>query len=625
MKLFKSIILCGATVAEMSMTSCDDWLDVNVNPDTPSAESTAYHQRLAHIEFYTNSAQAFAGWRNVFACGDWTRYYGGGTYQNMSYWYPTSSIVTTPYQWWFVGAMANVDDMYKKALADDNGAYAGVALIIKSYGMMLMTDLYGEMPYEEACNPNTAIPKYDTGKTIYLGCLKDLDEGIRLLEDYKGKDHPGTQPTLAEGDFYCNGSVDKWIKLGYLLKARWCVKLSKKEAGSYLEGKYDADAILAALDKAQQSNADNAIVNHTDDNGKTHDNLGWNEPVDYSPLYSVSGMNYGYYVTKMLYDNLTNFDGKGIEDPRADHVIPWACSVKSASTPAEVKWHNQWRRSLPIDMASDIHSQSRPMHSNYGLDAKYETSLKGWWVNNVDAYADTLYVEQTSESKGYAAMPELFYRADGVSDGSRTSGTFYTRVSSPSYVGTYAEACFIRAEVLFNKGDKGGAFEAYKKGVRASIEQMNEKLQVWCNEDDKLKDCPSFIPMAQADIDNYVNNALGSSGDITLAKIMVQKRLALMFHMEIWNDMRRYDYDPSIFTGWSIPAYHFKSTAALKAIPEGKQFRRWRQCSHEINYNAENLQAIGSEVPGANLSYPGGWNQADDVWTINVWWDSDQK
>ena len=168
-------------------------------------------------------------------------------------------------------------------------------------------------------------------------------------------------------------------------------------------------------------------------------------------------------------------------------------------------------------------------------------------------------------------------------------------------------------------------FVGQDKDGNYSIEQMNEKLQVWCNEDDKLKDCPSFIPMAQADIDNYVNNALGSSGDITLAKIMVQKRLALMFHMEIWNDMRRYDYDPQIFSGWAIPAYHFKSTAALKAIPEGKQFRRWRQCSHELNYNADNLQAIGSEVPGADLAFPGGWNQADDVWTINVWWDSNQQ
>ena len=97
-----------------------------------------------------------------------------------------------------------------------------------------------------------------------------------------------------------------------------------------------------------------------------------------------------------------------------------------------------------------------------------------------------------------------------------------------------------------------------------------------------------------------------------------------LLSVEIWNDMRRYDFDPEIFFGWGIPAYHAVSADALKGIPEGKQFRRWRQCSHELNYNSNNLQAIGAEVPGADMSQEQ-WNNADDVWTIPVWWDSDQE
>lgn len=59
-------------------------------------------------------------------------------------------------------------------------------------------------------------------------------------------------PTLAEGDFWNNGDVSKWLKLAYLLKARYCNKLSKKAPGSYLEGKYDVATILDCLAKAQQ-------------------------------------------------------------------------------------------------------------------------------------------------------------------------------------------------------------------------------------------------------------------------------------------------------------------------------------------------------------------------------------
>ena len=160
MKSLKSIILCGLGVAMLSLTSCNDWLDVNVDPNTPSAESTTYDQRLAHIEFYTNSGLQFSAWRTTMSMGDWTRYNGGGNYWHVSYWYPVDGQVTTTYQWWFVGAYANVPDMIAKAEADENWQYAGAGYLIKAYGFMAMTDLYGEMPYTQAAaEPSTRLSR----------------------------------------------------------------------------------------------------------------------------------------------------------------------------------------------------------------------------------------------------------------------------------------------------------------------------------------------------------------------------------------------------------------------------------------------------------------------------------
>jgi len=626
MKSLKSIILCGLGVAALSLTSCNDWLDVNTDPNTPSAESTTYDQRLAHIEFYTNSGLQFGAWRTTMAMGDWTRNNGGGNYWHVSYWYPVEAQVTTVYQWWFVGAYANVPDMIAKAEAAENWQFAGAGYLIKAYGFMAMTDLYGEMPYTQA-SAESATPEYDTGKTIYLGCLETIDKAIECLE--KGQSQNPGLPTLAAGDFWNKGDLNKWIKLAYMLKARWINKLNKKGAGSYKDGKYDADEILRCLDKAMQSNADNTIVNHTDANGPTHDVLGWDEPVDYSPLFSVSGMNSGYMPTKMLYDNLTNFAGKGVEDPRADHIIPWAYSPNRSENgidAAGVKWNGHWRRSLGVDMASEINSQGGP------LRAMFNTETNSWYINSANEarLGDTVYIEGTSDCKGYFANPSILYcRAGSGKFESAESGTFYTRVSSPTYIGTYAECCFIRAEVLLKKGDKAGAYDAYKKGVKASCELMNDKLKVWIGEDPSLADCPSFTPMTQEAIDNFVNTGIGTQGELTIGHILTQKRIALMFSYEIWNDMRRYDFDPNIFFGWSIPAYHYKVVAATRAIPEGKQYRRWRQCSHEYNYNSVNLQAIGAQVPGARMTDGEGkeviWNKQDDAWTIPVWWDSDQE
>lgn len=618
MKLFKSLILCGICLMTLSLASCSDWLDVNVDPTNPSDQSATYQARLAHIEFYTNSAQSFANWRTSMSMGDWTRLSSNGsTYYHMSYWNPQTGAVTTAYQWWFVGAACNIEDMYNKAMAAEAWHYAGVARVIYAYGFMLMTDLHGEMPFTEALGED-ATPSYDNGKTIYLGCLAALDEGLELL----AKSQNPSLPTLAEGDYWNSGDVNKWIKLGNLLKARWINKLNKKSAGAYTDGKYDATAILAALDKAPQSNAESTVINHLDEGvNTTTDVLGWSEPVTYSPLFSVCGMNAGYVVTEMLYNNLTNFNGYGVEDPRADKIIPWAYSP-NAPAGKEYKVKDGWRRSLGVDMTS----QNSPLLTNGTNRASYSAEEGGWYVitDIEDCLGDTVYVECTSYSKGYHKGVDMFFRRASGNDMSRESGTFYTRASSPTYVGTYAEACFIKAEVLFNQGNTSGAYDAYKAGIKASMELMNEKLAAWSSEDENLAACPSFSPMTQEDMDNFLANGIGTAADLTLGHILTQKRIALHFSVEIWNDMRRYDFNEDLFFGWGIPALHDVNASALKGIPMGKQFRRWKQCSHELNYNSANLHAIGNEVPGADMSLAQ-WGNADDIWTINVWWDSNQE
>ena len=626
MKTIDKLFLCVLVVAGLS--SCQKWLDVNVDPENPTAETSTYDGLLGNVEFYANSAHQFADWRTGQSMGDWTGCYGRGNYANASYWLPVSGWVTTSYQWWFVGAYVNIPQMIEKAEAAEAWHYAAAARVIKAYGFMLMTDLYGEMPYEEAAgtDPSITAPKYADGRTIYLGCLKDIDDALALFD----KDQNTAAAGLAAGDWWMNGNVAMWKKFANFLKARWILKLSKKAPGSYLDGKYDEAAILAALD-ASYGEGENSVLHHTDNNSTTHDHLGWDEPVDYSPLYSVCGMNWGYLVTKMLYDNLTNFAGLGVEDPRADHILPWREAsvartdgvIMDPVTGLKYSADGKWFRGLGVDLSEPIFSQKGPLRT-------YVDKGGHWYCDSDNAVRqnDTVYVEQTSSSKGYAANKDLLYRR-GVKGGiyKAYSGSFYTRVSSPTYLGTYAEACFIRAEVLFKQNKTADAFTAYKAGIKASIELMNQQLESWVAGDGTLEDCPSFAPMAQADIDNYLANGIGTAADLTLAKILTQKRLHLMYSIEVWNDMRRYDFAEDKFLNWHIAADHAVSTDALKAIPAGKYLRRWMQCSHELNYNSANLKAIRDEVVkyADNVDMDRDqWNNAPDVWTVNVWWDSDK-
>ena len=146
----------------------------------------------------------------------------------------------------------------------------------------------------------------------------------------------------------------------------------------------------------------------------------------------------------------------------------------------------------------------------------------------------------------------------------------------------------------------------------------------WTSEDGKLESCPSFTHIEQADIDNFLNNALGNSSDITLGKILTQKMLAMPYSNENWNDMRRCDYDTNIFMNWDKSYYYRNTPAGFTYCPEDKSPRRWKQASYELTYNTTNLAAIGSQVPGA-AELGEGWYNNNLICTLPVWWDSNQE
>lgn len=617
MKFFKVLMIAG--VAALSLTSCNDWLDVNNDPNTPTSADASLNARCVYMQHYSIAAYMIPSSNTAYYCGQLATYSGTQQPAAMNWNLGGANRANNAQQWFLVPVGGNLPDLYNQAMEQGAYHYAAMACYMKAFGFMNMTDLFGEAPFDEAFGDATN-PKYNTGKEVFMGCIDLIEEAIELFQ----RPQDTSVTPLSAGDMWNGGDTGKWVKLCYLLKARWLNHLSKKAAGSYKEGKYDQNEILACLDKAMKSNADNTIVMHEDNNSTTHDHEGWDEPVDYSTLYSCIGMNNNrMFVSKCFYDNLTNFDGKGIEDPRADKFIPWCRSVKSSSTPDEVKWSDDglWRRSLGVDLNSNIISNGGPYPSTYN---------NGWVcaTNNAERLGDTIYVQGQSGSTGYGGGKDMLMRKAAGNDASALSGVFWTRPTSPTVVGSYAECCFIKAEVLFRQGKKAEAFNAYKEGIKAHIEFVNSVCAMWVAGDNNLASIPSFSPMKQTDIDNYLNNAIGTAGDLTMGKIITQKQFAIFFTTEMWLDMRRFDYDPSVFIGWHKP-YMYENTASYWTYcPQGKYPRRWNQASYEKDYNAANLEAIGALVPGA-LDLPVGsnglWYLSDQICTLPVWWDSNQE
>ncbi len=614
MKFWKSII-CALAVS-LSLSSCSDWLDVNTDPNTPSAAAAKVENLLPFCQHHLLYAYAAQGYRSQFICQAFTATSRTTRDGCSAQWEATTSMSTTPYQNFFVCVGPNVNDMYTKAMEQQAWHYAGAARLIRAYGFALMADMYGEMPYTEALGESLT-PRYDDGKTIYLGCISEVDEAIELFQ----KAQPVDVVTLATGDAWNNGDVSKWLKMAYLLKARLLNHLSKKAEGSYKDGFYDPAAILDCLAKAQQSNSDNTLIQHYD-MAETSSDVLVGDPLQTSPMFDNAGMGGGATTrpTQWLVDILTNFNNKGIEDPRADLILPWI----------QVNNPNKWERSKGVEMrtAQTIRLNQGPFAlSRNSSDAAIESANAGtvnahsWYCNtdNADRLGDTAYVGFRSGAIGYYKTNNVLY-TKGYDDGyAESSSNVFCRPTSPTQWSMYAEACFIKAEVLFRQGNKGGAFEAYKNGIQASIDVIKEAQSIWSS-DRELGEMRPFQPMSQEKIDAFMANAIGDAGSITLEMIMTQKFIAMLYTQENWNDMRRMDYQN--YQGWSKPYELSVNGVAQGRLGDKQEWRRIMQCSHELNYNSTNLEEVFQRL-GYNGISPSDSNGA--VWSIPVWWDKAEQ
>ncbi|MEG0517808.1 MAG: SusD/RagB family nutrient-binding outer membrane lipoprotein [Bacteroidales bacterium] len=635
----------------MGLSSCDKWLDVNTDPNNPNDSSAEVNVRLPWIQHYYMYAWGSASMRGSVIAGLYTINSTSNTNGVMASWNPTQSICTTVYQNWFLGGFVNIEPMIKKAEENGSYHYIGAAHCIRAMGFLLMLDLYGEIPFSEAGKIDNFAPAYDQGDAIYKSCMADLDKAIEYLE----KDQTSaTAIPLSKGDSWNGGSVDKWLKMCYGIKARYLLQISKKSI-------YKGDDVLAALANALQSNADNTIMKHYNVQGDAV-NVTVMDPYQTNTIWDCIAYGSTQRATRW-YANLLNNNytgGSKVVDPRASKLLPAIMTNVKCDAKGKVL-SNQWKRDVGVDaMNSDVREQGGPINASYAVPnfktgklptikydikdatakAKFIAELPSsqkytvtgnivevvypvgsFYINstNYKRAGDTAYVNTQSNSlatKGKSAT-DMYYYVDATAGAVAGSGSFYARPTSDSDIMTYSEMCFIKAEVLFRKGDKVGALAAYTAGIQANFDRMQTKLRSWEGEGTIN---PDQKPMNQADIAAYMASAavVQNAADLTMAEIMKQKTISMGPNIQVWNDMRRLNYSAGNIAGLGIVYVDYKRpsnfTATNKitgASPTDPTywFRRFSQSTHESNYNNKNLMASNPLA------------MKDAIWSDPVWWD----
>ncbi len=150
------------------------------------------------------------------------------------------------------GNMRDVNDILEIAETTENPNYKAVALILKSWVFMQLTDSYGDVPFSKSGlgkSGGNFQPEYDTQESIYNTILDDLTASANLIDE---SNFP------IAGDLIYTGDLSKWKKFANTLKIRALMRISNKRSVAS-----DIQSIVNSGD-IFQSNDDNAVMKYLD-------------------------------------------------------------------------------------------------------------------------------------------------------------------------------------------------------------------------------------------------------------------------------------------------------------------------------------------------------------------------
>jgi hypothetical protein len=207
-------------VTAMFMAACNNYLDINTNPNQPTTATPnlILPQALVATASVLNRYNSYGSQIGGYAsnAGGF-----GGFNEQVSYVYTTNNYSDL---WPFT--YDNLDDYQYIINQTKNDArniyFYGVATIMRVYDFQLLVDTYNDIPYTQALlGPDNLTPAYDKGDAIYKAMAVELDSGIARINRGNAM---ATKNPIANYDVVFKGDMTKWIQLANTLKLKLMVR-----------------------------------------------------------------------------------------------------------------------------------------------------------------------------------------------------------------------------------------------------------------------------------------------------------------------------------------------------------------------------------------------------------------
>jgi hypothetical protein len=461
--------------------------------------------------------------------------------------------------------LVEIEDVVARKPQDQQAQYSNliaIAKILKVYAAWRVSDANGSIPYTQAWQARSDAnftPAYDTQESLFTTWDAELKKAVETL----AQGLPA-QVSYGANDIFYNGVAAKWATAGNVLRLKIAMRLLKRAPEKVSAV---AKEVLASKAGLFKSNSDEwKFVSGPQNFGRAGNWSMSNNPLSASknmldymvdnkdPRLNLFFEKNSY--TKELFDSLKL---AGIYSPTAQYVD---------------------RRYVGLPSSPD--KRTNAAYSNVFTVKRYTMVFNGKTVNR---NADTVSFLQR----------RLF---DLDAENGNDNGATYTQP-----ILTYAEQCFMLAELAVRGMAEGDAKTYYENGITASVTAYDVIGNLA-----KIQD---YAPLDAAAVQAYIAApavAFTGSTDVLLEKINIQNFLNhFKSPWEAWGAWKRAGV-PKV--GGIMAFEPMVSSGQTVAIP-----RRWALPQPSIANQTNWRNAI------IDMQKTGEYGANDNDFTGRVWWD----
>ncbi len=213
-------ILYVIALISILFASCSDWLDVNDDPNVPTAVSIDLVMPAVEASI---AVQVGGFLFNVggFYSQYWSQAPEANQYNTLDKFDIKTDFLNNVYSELYAGALNDIKKIRELAVEEKREGDYLAATVLRAYTFQLLVDLLGNAPYSEALQGTDQLsPKFEEGKVIYDGIVKEIDDALSKITP---------NSFVTSNDLLLGGDLNQWIGFANALKLKIFMRQSNTD------------------------------------------------------------------------------------------------------------------------------------------------------------------------------------------------------------------------------------------------------------------------------------------------------------------------------------------------------------------------------------------------------------